>query len=296
MNSANLKKTMNIVGSFLAVFSLFFVFFRLKNYLTPEVYGYFNPLVIVLLLIISIAYGGSSIILGCVWKNILEKCGEKRSYLWAIKVYGTSQIAKYIPGNIFHYAGRQALGMADSASAKKLAKSTLWELVLLVFSGALFSILIIPLLIKINSSYILLLLFFFIAVLFLVNYFFQIFLGCNFAKAFRLQIFFLIISGATFSAVLFMITQGNVLVNNIDTRWLVIIIPAAYVCAWLIGLITPGAPAGVGVREVVLIYLLGGFFNENDLLISVVISRIVTVVGDFIFYGIACAMKKSEFK
>jgi uncharacterized membrane protein YbhN (UPF0104 family) len=58
----------------------------------------------------------------------------------------------------------------------------------------------------------------------------------------------------------------------------------SYVIAWLAGLITPGAPAGVGVRELVLLFLLGEQIPAADLLLAVVLGRIVTVVGDLLFF------------
>lgn len=61
----------------------------------------------------------------------------------------------------------------------------------------------------------------------------------------------------------------------------------AYILAWLIGLITPGAPAGVGIREVILLYLFKNSINDQDLLLTILLGRMMTVSGDFIFYLIA---------
>jgi uncharacterized membrane protein YbhN (UPF0104 family) len=58
----------------------------------------------------------------------------------------------------------------------------------------------------------------------------------------------------------------------------------AFVVAWLVGLVTPGAPAGVGVRELVLMALLKGLVPEDDLLMAVLLSRVVTVGGDGLFF------------
>ncbi|MDB4543032.1 hypothetical protein N9241_02195, partial [bacterium] len=54
-----------------------------------------------------------------------------------------------------------------------------------------------------------------------------------------------------------------------------------------VGLITPGAPAGVGVRELVLITCLGGMAADEDVLSAVILSRLVTVLGDVLFFGLA---------
>ena len=60
--------------------------------------------------------------------------------------------------------------------------------------------------------------------------------------------------------------------------------------AWLAGLLTPGAPAGIGVRELVLVLLLKGIVPEAELLLAVLLSRLVTVGGDLLFYLVAMAI------
>jgi uncharacterized membrane protein YbhN (UPF0104 family) len=61
-------------------------------------------------------------------------------------------------------------------------------------------------------------------------------------------------------------------------------VAGAYVLAWLAGLVTPGAPAGIGVREAVLLFLLGGVGTPPVILLAVILGRAVTVVGDLVFY------------
>jgi uncharacterized membrane protein YbhN (UPF0104 family) len=63
------------------------------------------------------------------------------------------------------------------------------------------------------------------------------------------------------------------------------------VLAWLAGLVTPGAPAGMGVRELVLLFMLNGIVIEEDLLMAIVLSRIVTVMGDVLYFTVAFMIK-----
>ena len=69
----------------------------------------------------------------------------------------------------------------------------------------------------------------------------------------------------------------------------------AYVIAWLAGLVTPGAPAGIGVREAVLLFLLGNVLPHADLLLAVLIGRMVTVFGDTIYFAISSFIKVDNF-
>lgn len=54
--------------------------------------------------------------------------GVDISRAWSIQIYGISQLAKYVPGNVFHITGWQASGMSASISGGILAKSTGWKI------------------------------------------------------------------------------------------------------------------------------------------------------------------------
>ena len=58
----------------------------------------------------------------------------------------------------------------------------------------------------------------------------------------------------------------------------------AFVLAWLVGLVTPGAPAGIGVRELMLLLLLKGQMSQTDLVMAIALGRIVTSGGDVLFF------------
>ena len=94
------------------------------------------------------------------------------------------------------------------------------------------------------------------------------------ARAAALQLVFLALSGTIFAA-LFKLLGGG---------WNWVPVGGAYVVAWLIGLVTPGAPAGVGVREAVLFFLLRPLLGQADLLEIILIGRLVTAAGDLAFF------------
>jgi uncharacterized membrane protein YbhN (UPF0104 family) len=101
--------------------------------------------------------------------------------------------------------------------------------------------------------------------------------GPDLARAAALQLVFLGVSGIIF-ATLFKLLGGD---------WNVVAVCGAYVIAWLIGLVTPGAPAGVGIRETVLFFLLRHALGQADLLEIILIGRLVTAAGDLIFFLVA---------
>ena len=60
-----------------------------------------------------------------------------------------------------------------------------------------------------------------------------------------------------------------------------------FLLAWLAGFLTPGAPSGLGVREMIMLLFLGNILNEGMLLSAMIIHRIVAAAGDVAAYGIA---------
>jgi hypothetical protein len=58
----------------------------------------------------------------------------------------------------------------------------------------------------------------------------------------------------------------------------------SFIIAWLCGLVVIGAPGGIGVREVVLFFLLKRTIPEADLIIIVVLHRFCTITTDILSF------------
>ena len=79
------------------------------------------------------------------WRELLIFFGEPSlDYKKAFSIYSLSQLAKYLPGNVFHLAGRQALGVAAGFSGKAFIKSIAGELGMHVFTCLFFVIFLLP--------------------------------------------------------------------------------------------------------------------------------------------------------
>jgi len=278
-----LRRVLYWGGSGLALIGIVFVGFRLHTYWLELDFTLIPPRIWLFIAALALVYGSANFLLASAWWNLLEHLGAAATRLESIKIYGVSQLAKYAPGNIFHLAGRQALGMASGISGGILAKSTLWELGSIAVAGALFAWLVLPLLFpgfSVAGSAVLLL-----GSLSILGGLLYRFSGCRPARAFIWQFLFLSASGAAFAALLYLIAGGNGLETG---QWLMI--GSAYIVAWLAGLVTPGAPAGVGVREMILLLLLNGLTVEANLLLAVVLGRVVTVFGDLLFFAVTAAI------
>ncbi|MGK7245410.1 hypothetical protein ACSPAH_07265 [Buttiauxella agrestis] len=184
--------------------------------------------------------------------------------------------------------------MAAGLSGVVLAKSTLWELGAFAIAGSLFTWLILPLILPSFPQGISVLLL--IGSITLIAGLLHRIVGRQPIWSLMCQLFFLVISGTIFVALLGLIVDGE---NMVFRHCLMI--GGAYILAWLVGLVTPGAPAGVGVREMILLLLLKGLVTDIDLLMAVLLGRLVTVVGDLIFFVAAssipdkfCTFEKSN--
>lgn len=275
--SPSLRRALNWGGSGFALIGILFVGFRLHSYwfdldlsrITPLDWGFIAAL--------SFIYGLANFLLAIAWWHLLHHFSATTRLLASIRIYGMSQLARYVPGNIFHLAGRQALGMAADIPSGILIRSSIFELGLIAFAGSLFGWLVLPQLLpgfpEVASISLLL------GSTVVVAGSLRGIVGRRAALSFIWQMVFLLVSGAVFVALLHLISGGEGLSFQ---EWL--IVGGAYIVAWLAGLITPGAPAGVGVREIILLLLLRGLVSETDLLLVVLLGRLVTVVGDLLFY------------
>jgi len=276
ISSVGWKKWLHAVGSTLAMAGIVFVGFRLQSYWGSLDKSRLDAATLLVSIGLAIIYAVSNIFLALGWKELLAHLKAPLPWQTSIKIYGVSQLARYLPGNIFHLAGRQALGMSAGISASALAKSTVWELALIAFAGALFSALVLPIFwqgLPIASGLLL-----WAAIVTIASIGLNKIWGHHIKAAFLLQVLFLALSGVIFVFVLECLSGQSAR----PALWATA--SGAYVMAWLAGLVTPGAPAGVGVREMVLIFLLGHAIPETELLPAVVVSRLVTVAGDVLFF------------
>ena len=274
------RRTLHCFGSGLAFGGVIYVALRMRTYWLDLDFSKITPLIWFAIVIFAVLYGLSGILLASVWRYILLHVGTPITRVSSIKVYGISQLAKYLPGNIFQFAGRQALGMAAGISAGMLAKSTLWELGLFALAGTLFAWLILPIILPHfpeTTS-----LFFMLGSACLVIYLMQNIIGCYVASAYICQILFLTISAGIFISLLNLIT-----IQSVFSEYIWLTIGGSYIIAWLLGLLTIGAPAGLGVREMLLMLLLNGVVIEVDLLMAILLTRLVTIFGDLLFFILA---------
>jgi len=282
----HIKSFLTWIGTVLAILGLVFIAVKLKNYSSQIDFSSLslsNWLVFICLIFV---YGLSSFaLLPLAWNHLLKYFGIKTRLVWSIRTYGLAQLAKYVPGNIFHLASRQAIGVSDGLPGKPLAKSTILDLILEIISGVFFFILVLPSFIPDFSEHYAFILFIFSFLLYLFTI--KRWWNREIAIASIIYMIFLTIAALIFYGVLMVILPSNSL-----SHYSVLSILGAYVVAWLVGLVTPGAPGGAGIRELILYTLMHSWISQSDLLLAIIISRIITILGDCVFYGISVVLNK----
>jgi len=276
----SIKRYLCWAGTLLAISAVVFVGLRFHGYYEQIEFSRLMSVTWLILAGLSVVWGSANLLLALAWKDILQHLGSAVETGWAIRVYGTSQLAKYVPGNIFHFAGRQALGLAGGHQGWLLAKSAVWEIGLLAITGFLFGILILPLIFKNVTSVIAFI--FFVCLICLVILVTVKWISPSMAKSFFSHTIYLCIQGFIFVAILEAISSQSFELSNLP------VLCGTYVIAWLAGFVTPGAPAGIGIREFVLLFLMGNAVLDAELLLAVLLVRMVTIGGDLLFFQGRC--------
>ena len=96
---------------------------------------------IVATLVAGIVYALASLLPITIWGTALGLWRDANvRWTSVFLVYGKSQILKYLPGNVFQFAGRQVLGARRGWFQKSIAVASLIEIILLASAAALIAV------------------------------------------------------------------------------------------------------------------------------------------------------------
>lgn len=229
---------------------------------------------------------------GWVWGWILHTLNHPVSGFWSVRVYLKTNIAKYVPGNIWHFYGRIVASTEAGIPLKTATLSVLLEPLLMAAAALLIALLgslqknwmlqVLSLAIVLIGLHPLILnpVLGFLgklklkksgpvvtdtATLQLKSYPFLPLLG---------EIAFLGLRGAGFLLTLLAL-------SSFDPVKIPLLF-SGFSIAWLLGLIVPGAPGGIGVFEATALSILGEDFSTGILLGAVALYRIVSISAEAI--------------
>lgn len=241
---------------------------------------------------------------GGVWSCLLKAFRQPVNGVELVQLYLQTTIAKYLPGNVWHYYGRVTAATQAGATLETATVSVLLEPLLMAAAALLVTLLVSqPIVAQYGHLAIVLQGASLLVVLAavhprIINRLVRT-LGTlkqngnrkqPVAKAvaepppFKLEhypllpligeIGFLLLRGAGF--LLTFLTISPVIPNHLP------LLLSAFSLAWLLGLVVPGAPGGIGVFEATAIALLGQTFSPGVILSVVALYRLVSVLAEVI--------------
>lgn len=253
--------------------------------------------------LLGLVYAIVCSLLSFAWLALLRAQGVSSSLLtrseaWAL--YGKTQIAKYIPGNVFHFAGRQVLGKQKGMAHSTLAVALFLEILFQFLAAALLSLLAAKsILARFEISW--------------SEFFPWIVLSCAvlsiivlwglssrlkqawpslfwspLAGSFIAYLAFFVFSGLLFMSTVFLASSGSVTASLAAWPFLI----GSYAFAWAVGFVIPGAPGGLGVREAFLMAMLESSKPGAGLLVGIVVFRLVTTLGDILYFCSSLAAER----
>ncbi len=283
-------------------------------FLGTSIYGNFESLsnqIIgreqMLWLLSGILFSFLSIIINAyAWKLLINKIDIKSNNLNIIKIFLATNIYKYLPGGIWHFVSRYNT-LRLELSTEKSVESILLEPLLMLVAGLIF--------VPFRSFNIVIFILCWSSTLFFLPVFRQLLI--NKLKAMKANLF----------TKISYIKDSKLAINNQNnsTRMFypykplfveIIFILSRYMgflccinafsfgslisqgelistfsLAWIIGLIVPAAPGGLGVFESVILFSLSSHLPEAPLLASLLCYRLVSTISD-IFAALIYPVKK----
>lgn len=242
------------------------------------------------------------------WIGICRYLGLHIEARTALNIYFVSQFGKYLPGNVAQHAGRLAMGVQRKLPGTTLAISQITEILLVM--AALGSIALITgwryivemhVLESVRPSFVLIGSVFLLSALVLVA-----FLAKRTGRSHVLtQILqrltsrrdldsllssFILIVGNAFTAALALFVIAEAIDSLHDQSFWIIC--AVYTVSWLAGFVTPGAPAGLGIREAIMLALLSRTMAAPEAGAVTLLFRLATTLTDLLVFLLGLSLSR----
>lgn len=233
------------------------------------------------------------LVVGTVWWRALALVGTRFSWRTGLAIWLQTQLARYVPGGVWEYAGRYAMSASAGAGKRSTAASLGLEMALQVLSASVF--LALALLLRqdeLPGGYLAVAgLISLGCVLFLsppvfsrlVNWGLRLLrlpeLSLKFAYGDIVLLFLVALFGHALSGLGFVLFVNGLTPVDWSTAGL---LASAFVGAWLIGYLAVFVPTGIGVREGALALLLGGVLPATVTAAAALGYRVLIALRDLV--------------
>ncbi|WP_456325909.1 lysylphosphatidylglycerol synthase domain-containing protein [Desulfonauticus submarinus] len=296
-----MKKFICILGYFIVCLSIAFLFRKISLYgLSITKYPDKTKLFVVSFLA-GLCYAFICPLSVIPWYYFLKFTDKNANFSSTYLIYSRSQIAKYLPGNVFHYAGRQAMGHIAGLKQSSIFMATVIETILIIIVAvaiAICGVLVLGFakeklnfLIGAEVAFIVCAVFSIILLPKIAQHFSFLrkilgeFATLDLKQWFKVVSLPLLLYTVSFILLGILLWMVAVLCFKIETSWRTFLaFPTVFATAWVLGFITPGAPGGIGVREAILTAGLSPFIGTSTAVSISIVARIIAILGDVFFY------------
>lgn len=298
------KRLLKIISYILVLLSFVFIFKAISAIDIKNLSAYVSISSFFFILFSAVLYSLNSPLFALAWRKLLQVVsGRSVPLRLVLNLYFRSNIAKYLPGNVFHFAGRHLLVNERIVGHRYMLFANILEIGLLIISACLVVVAgVMSGLVHIPDRVFSLIQLRFVITGMVLAMGFSIMAALYLYKHKKLdliihllhilkpekliQIFYagllysimFITTGFILYLILFFTTPG---VFSLSGLMQVIFI---FTLAWVAGYIVPGAPGGVGIREAILIIMLAVSFETSAIAMASIILRFITIAGDILTY------------
>lgn len=234
---------------------------------------------------------------GWVWTWILRLFKQSVNLKWALRIYLVTNLAKYLPGNVGHFYGRIVAVHKAGSTLESATLSVLLE-PLLMATAALFLAILSSRFGLISVNHVGLQVVILVAILGLIHpkILNPVLQKLNRSKAKELDLPSIHLKHYPLIPLLgelgFVLLRGSgflltwLALMNIKLEQILPLL-SSFSMAWLMGLVVPGAPGGMGVFEATAIALLDQqSFPAGILLTSIALFRVISILAELIGAGL----------
>ncbi|MBE9166033.1 flippase-like domain-containing protein [Pleurocapsales cyanobacterium LEGE 06147] len=306
-----MKKTISFIGYFFVTVSLLFLASSLVTNFKSIPSFNFNYKAVIGLVVATFFCAGVTAIISVAWQILIRGGDIKIPFKQAYIIIGKSQIGKYLPGNIFHYAGRLILGRQYGIPTEAIILSTGVETLIIAITGLavavtgfLFSNIfgdnILFVLSSINLTRIIVVLLITVPVVLILGiaaYFLLPIQGWLKSRLNYFNIGRILVSVLLYTIIFIFFGLSIAFLINFfwavktPLHWYQFV--WSFAMAWVIGFVTPGAPGGIGIRETILVGLYSQELGEGLAIALSLTLRVVTSLGDLLAFALAYYLERT---
>lgn len=230
------------------------------------------------------------------WRSLLDDLGSPLPRAAAGRIFLLGQLGKYLPGSVWPVVAQMELGRRYDVPRRRSGATSVVAIVLGVTVGAVLAAATLAVASRdLTSHYWLLLLGLPVGLALLWPPFLSALVDRGLRLIRREPLEHPLSFGGVARAVAWSLLSWVLLGLHVwalgrdlqAVRPVLVLSIGAFAAAWTIGFLVLVAPAGVGVREAVLVLVLGDALPPGQLLLLVLVSRLLMTVGDVLWAAVA---------